>query len=305
MIVDIYSKRRKRLEGEIADVYQYAVIPVNLRVQIWQIITAALENSNSEEREVFETVHRILLEEYGLFQLSNRSQWSPMTDLQQFLINESRTDEALDITELCMKIIHTYVRDNSQRFSHATLSPDNAISDLNHRFKEHGVGFQFEAGFIVKIEDELLHDEVVRPLIATLDKAPFKAALEEFHSAHKHYRHQHYKECLVDCLKAFESTMKAICNEYSWPIDENATANKLITALFDNSFFPSYMESQISALRTLLSSGVPTVRNKNAGHGQGTIIQQVPEELASYCLHLTATNLLFMVKTFEQNKPEE
>ncbi|EPO6927140.1 DUF7014 domain-containing protein [Escherichia coli] len=46
----------------------------------------------------------------------------------------------------------------------------------------------------------------------------------------------------------------------------------------------------------MLETGIPTIRNKNAGHGQGADIKEVPEELVSYMLHLTATNLLFLLK---------
>ena len=44
----------------------------------------------------------------------------------------------------------------------------------------------------------------------------------------------------------------------------------------------------------MLETGVPTIRNKNSGHGQGSDIKDVPEYMASYMLHLTATNLLFL-----------
>ncbi|EDV2107726.1 hypothetical protein PV74_000874 [Salmonella enterica subsp. enterica serovar Hadar] len=42
-----------------------------------------------------------------------------------------------------------------------------------------------------------------------------------------------------------------------------------------------------------------TIRNKEGGHGQGAEITKVPEYLASYTLHLTATNLLFLAKCEE------
>jgi hypothetical protein len=49
-----------------------------------------------------------------------------------------------------------------------------------------------------------------------------------------------------------------------------------------------------------LESGTPTVRNKEGGHGQGTEITTIPEHLASYTLHLTATNLLFLANCEEK-----
>lgn len=55
-----------------------------------------------------------------------------------------------------------------------------------------------------------------------------------------------------------------------------------------------YLQNQFSSVRILLESGIPTVRNKEGGHGQGSEASVVPEHLASYTLHLTATNLLFL-----------
>lgn len=59
------------------------------------------------------------------------------------------------------------------------------------------------------------------------------------------------------------------------------------------------MQNQFSSLRILLESGVPTIRNKEGGHGQGDEVTNVPEHLASYTLHLTASNLLFLAKCDE------
>ncbi|EIZ1200690.1 hypothetical protein MPJ20_004679, partial [Escherichia coli] len=76
----------------------------------------------------------------------------------------------------------------------------------------------------------------------------------------------------------------------------NDTASKLINSCLSQNLIPAYLQSQFTSLKTMLETGIPTIRNKNAGHGQGADIKEVPEELASYMLHLTATNLLFLLK---------
>ncbi|MDH5356675.1 MAG: abortive infection family protein, partial [Gammaproteobacteria bacterium] len=128
----------------------------------------------------------------------------------------------------------------------------------------------------------------------------YKGANDEFLSAHEHYRHKRYKECLNDCLKSFESLMKSIHEIHSWTYNPNDTAKKLINSCLVNNLVPEYLQNQFSSVRILLESGIPTVRNKEGGHGQGSEVTKVPEHLASYTLHLTATNLLFLVKCEEQ-----
>ncbi|MNC55655.1 hypothetical protein D3C75_1051960 [compost metagenome] len=66
-----------------------------------------------------------------------------------------------------------------------------------------------------------------------------------------------------------------------------------------NGLFPAYMDAQMGAIKALLESGVPTVRNKNGGHGQGAKPVAVPEFMARYALNLTATTVLFMVDAHE------
>ncbi|HDZ9157241.1 TPA: hypothetical protein RUY77_003519, partial [Vibrio cholerae] len=119
-------------------------------------------------------------------------------------------------------------------------------------------------------------------------------ARDEFLSAHTHYRNQRYKEALVDCLKSFESMMKAICEKRGWQFGKNDTAKKLINICLTNDLIPSYMQEQFSQFRALLESGVPTVRNKEGGHGQGAEIKNVSENMVSYTLHLTAANIVFL-----------
>ena len=180
------------------------------------------------------------------------------------------------------------------------LSPDDAIAELNGRFQEHGVGYQFESGKIIHVDSKFVHAEIVKPVLQVLrDNKMYKGANEEFLSAHEHYRHRRYKECLNDCLKSFESVMKSMCDKHEWSYSKTDTAKRLIDVCFTNNLIPAFMQSQITSLRALLESGVPTVRNKLSGHGQGTAPTMVTQAFASYALHLTATNILFLTQQEE------
>jgi hypothetical protein len=90
--------------------------------------------------------------------------------------------------------------------------------------------------------------------------------------------------------------MKAICKKRRWPHNETDTAKKLLEICFQNGLIPTYLQAHFSSLRTSLESGVPTVRNKLSGHGQGAQPTDVPIYLASYLLNLTATSILFLTE---------
>jgi uncharacterized protein DUF7014 len=49
-------------------------------------------------------------------------------------------------------------------------------------------------------------------------------------------------------------------------------------------------------VRNTLQAGLPTVRNKLGGHGQGKDTRKAADYFAGYALHLAATNIVFLVE---------
>ena len=304
-IFDLFSKRQKRARGEMPDVYVYDDLPQPLRVQIVHIINDAFGEDSyaSHARAAYEFVKQTLCREFGVFELVEYPK-SDQDSVFTFFLKQESVEHALDVVELFFKVIQICIGQNQsyQYYTTRKLEPAAAVAELNERFKEHGVGYQFESGEIIRVDSQFLHAEAVKPTLAVLRDKGFKGANEEFLKAHEHYRHGRYKECLVDALKAFESTMKTICSLRGWPTRPTDTAKNLIATCMSNGLFPAYFDSQFSSIRSLLESGVPTVRNKNGGHGQGAAPVAVPEYLARYTLNLTATTILFMVEAHQATK---
>ncbi len=299
-ILDLFSKRQKRIRGEVSDVYTYDAIPKPLRVQLVQIISAGIgpeERYGGEEAELYQLIHKSLCREYGVFQLHEtaRSNWDAVAN---YLLQTKQVEHVLDIVELCLRAIDTSVRENLQwRYQQIESSPDATIAEVNERFRENGVGYEFTSGEIIRIDSQIVHAEVVKPTLSLLSDKRFKGANDEFLKAHEHYRHGRQKECLAECLKAFESTLKSICSIKGWTHAPNDTAKGLIDVCLTNGLFATFMQTHIGNLRSILESGVPTVRNKLGGHGQGTAITNVSESTARFALHTTASNILFFIES--------
>jgi SNF2 family DNA or RNA helicase len=49
------------------------------------------------------------------------------------------------------------------------------------------------------------------------------------------------------------------------------------------------------AIRAILEGGVPMLRNKLSGHGQGPDVVEVPGYVAGLTLNLTASNTVFLM----------
>ena len=96
--------------------------------------------------------------------------------------------------------------------------------------------------------------------------------------------------------------MKGICDVQKWKYQAGATANGLIAVLFSKELIPSSLTSQFSGLRSLLESGLPTVRNQQGGHGQGKDPIAIPSHLAAYALHLAASNIVMLLEAHKARK---
>ena len=183
------------------------------------------------------------------------------------------------------------------------INVKNVISELNQRFREHAVGYQYESDQIIRVDSEFIHTEAVKPALQLLSNPIYKGAQEEFLKAHEHYRHGRYDSALTDCLKAFESTMKIILDKHGWEYDKNRdTASKLINCCIRNELIPKFWTDHFNSLSNMLTSSIPTPRNKLSGHGKGNDDIEVPEHLIQYVLHMTASTIVFLIKADESLK---
>lgn len=321
-IYELFSKRQKRIRGEVPDVYRYDTIPQELRVQIsyiWQdawgkifYISHSQPQGSRLALDAYQLIDATLRREYGVHTLGEDDDF--YQGVRDFFFETVEAGKIIDVIELSFRYIDQQIRDYHDEEIPAFLPkgvsselsrcipPDEAIDELNHRFREHGVGYQYESGQIIKVDSEFVHSEAVKPALSLLSDPIYKGANEEFLKAHEHYRERNYKDCVNNCLKAFESCLKVICQKRGWNYSERDTANRLIAIVFDKGLIPPLMQSHFSALRSTLESGVPTIRNNQSGHGQGPDEIIVPEYIASYILHLTASNILLLAKADEEMK---
>jgi hypothetical protein len=309
---DLFSKRKKRAAGEVPDIYIYS-IPSSLRVQIIHIWGDALGNPlsdydpNHHIRNAYQEIVEVLRREYGVFLLRedtldrNDSRYA-YNELCQFFLDSKPfqkvdpTDKALDVIELTFRWIDMVTRQFSYLGRHsADTTADSAIEELNARFREHGVGYAYTDGQIIRVDSEFVHAEIVKPALMVLRQRVFESAQKEFLAAHEHYRQGKFSEALVECYKAFESTMKIICSQRGWSFDASKGAADLVRVCLANGLIPAYWQSHFSGLRSILESAIQTPRNRQAGHGAGAHpALPIPPDLVSYVLHMTAATILFL-----------
>jgi len=302
-ILDLFSKRQRRLRGEVPDVYEYEHIPEPLRVQVVHIWLDALGNLDQYEdysvevARAYQYIVEALCREYGVFSLTNERcrERNYIQELSKFFLGEKDVEKVIDAIELTFRLIDQATRDWAYLHrQNASQVADQAITELNERLREHGIGFQYVEGEIIRIDSEFLHQEAVKPALRVLSQEYMAGAQEEFLRAHEHYRKGRAKEALNEALKSLESMLKAILDRRGWECPANATCKNLLDKCFSEELIPAFWQSQMSGIRSLLEGGVPTARNKFGGHGQGGQPQEVPDYIVSYVLHMTAAAIVFL-----------
>lgn len=302
-ITNIFSKRGKPVPPR--DVLTYDKLPQALRAQIVHIWGGALGFANDQDygdpgfsATLWDEILKSVLKEWGEFQLVPHKRGFEAA--ATYLVNtDPPTERALDLIEMSFLAIDKVVREqwwtNGRRWAKIDMEPDDAIAELNHRFLEHGVGYEYANGQIIKLDSTYAHAEIVKPALTLLADPAFKNAEAEFLKAHEDYRQGRYSDSLNESLKAFESVMKIICARRKWAYQQSDTAAKLIDTLMANGLVPAAMQSQFTSLAAVLKTGTPTARNKNSGHGAGVTTIQVTDYLAAYGLNTAAANIAFLV----------
>lgn len=198
-IFELFSMRQKKARGEYPDVYVYDELPITLKRQIVHLFDENIGRyygSDSRTKSAYDSAYQILCKEYGVFYLDSMHN-DPQTDILNFFLKTDDIEKSLDIIELLFRWIAKY---------NQYIKGNEVVDELNSRFKMNGVGFEFFDNRIIRIDSELTHQEIIKPTLAFLrNEKSFSGANEEFLKAHEFYRHQEYKQAVIECTKAFES----------------------------------------------------------------------------------------------------
>lgn len=306
-INELFSKRKTKSFKPNQKTYIYDTAPIEFRRQVVLILKDVVGNGYLQHRynsiNLYEFIVDRLCREYGVFVLppcSEEDTEDKVKQLVEFMLEEENVDRLLDAIELSFSVMEAQQGFLTRGRNADTV--EEAIDELNHRFQENQLGFRYDSGKVLRIDSQLIHEEVEKPALRLLSEPGYEGAQDEFLSAHAHYRLGNNKEALNECLKSFESTMKVICKKRNWKHEKEATAKPLISICFKNDLIPLFWQDHYSSLEKLLTNGVPTARNKRAGHGQGGDIVTVPNHIAAYVLHMTASAIVFLVES-EKNLP--
>lgn len=303
---ELLSKRIKNAAGE-PEVFLYNNFPQAFRNQVFYILEDVLDPYLEYNENLWDVLEETFCREKGLKGLHGKfCKNYGKSNIEEYFKYSNNTD-FLDAVDYFFYIIDKSLRTVKPRRYQANYDANKVVKDaiieLNYRFKQHNLGYEFINSQIITIDSTLLHETAVKPALKLLFEEGFEGAEDEIRKAYEKRRKGDNKNAILEAGKAFESTMKTICDKKGYEYDKaKDTAQKLITILEKKQFYPSYMNAHLANLRNTLETGLPVVRNKVSGHGQGNQVITVSDEFTDYALHLAATNILLLVRLYKNNK---
>lgn len=289
--------------------YIYDNFPQSSRNQFFTIINSVfqvIKQKYHASTDVPMELCKIFAQEKGLKCISGKVYISDNSiRALEMYIDECNDEDFLDLVDF---IYGYFISNKKIQKAFYIYSDENnffqdAIDELNLRLKQNSLGYEFLNGEIIKKTNTFTHENIVKPALKLLVDEDFRGAEKEYLLAFEDYRKGENANAILNAVKAFESTMKIICSKLGYAYDKDKdTAKKLIKILEDNDFYPTYLNNHMNNIRTTLESGAPTVRNKTAGHGQGTSVQNVSDEYVEYVLNLVATNIVFLYRIYNEKK---
>lgn len=304
----LFSQRMKEQNGEMDDVYTYNFFPEGFRNQFLHIVEDVFDQKNFQNYYQWNGYHNIdfwhftccaFAREKGLKVIAGRYSSDVNNDVAfEYYVDTASDEDFLDLMDFTINV--SFSKEIICKYISEEIIEDG-IEELNDRFRQHMLGYEVVEGKLIVKTNEQTHQNIVKPAIKLLHNKEFAGAEQEFFTAFDCYKQNNNKDAILNLIKCFESVLKIICKGMKYHYeDKKDTAKELLNHLKDNGFYPSYLESHLTGIRTTLESGAPTLRNKEAGHGQGDKVVNVSDEYVEYALNLVATNIVFLVKLYNK-----
>lgn len=273
---------------QVNDVFQYEEVSTKMKNQFTFMVEKIVQKTLSRydvKNEFWQKVINRINVEYGK---NVRAIASPEEKVH-VAFEKLNNEESLYFFELMLEEMDEYI----------SFDYDEFVKRVNKLFLENSFGYEFVQGQMIRIDSKFIHQEVIMNAIQLLYEVEFESASIEYMQAFTDYKNGNLKGAITNAGKAFESTMKIICEEMNYSYKQSDNAKKLISTLMNKEFIPSYLQTHFSGLSNTLESGLPTVRNKHS-HGDGVIEVEVTDKIVRYALNLCATNIVLLVEIYNE-----
>lgn len=286
MLQDVYSIRNIK---EI-DIFEYENPSDKFKQQIFYLMKDSLVINEFVNLYKSITLHSGIKRNIKETYLENPSIYQDyfISGFEKLIEKQYDIEFYLDLVELFLNIY--------------SGNKNNIVQSINQIFYIDSLGYQVDEikNQIIRIDSLHTYQEIIQPTLLLLNDDKFKNADNEYRKAFEELKNGNYESVLVEANKAFESTMKIICDLKGYELPNKHTATALIAHLRKNNFITNFQDEKFNGLSKTLES-ISIIRNNQAGHGQGSAVRNLSVIYAEYALRVTASNILLLIEIYKES----
>jgi hypothetical protein len=180
MIFETFA-RRKRQQSRNGDpeIYTYDQAPEHMRHQICEALSEGIGNYYRgysyhtpplNANDIWEQIDRICRKEMYSY-LSYIQETDLRLRFLTYVLRIPDMDDFLSVVEIgCvgLRMIREVYGFDDPNYRGAQQKSVDAIEEINARFEQHSVGYQFENGQIIRVDSKLTHSEIIKPALVLL-----------------------------------------------------------------------------------------------------------------------------------------
>ena len=184
------------------DVYEYNKFPEEFINQSFYIIMDFIDlykgNYPISSEKIWKEIYDIFVRQIGVISLEGYNSYDSHAPRVERYYRTHNGNDLLNLIDLIFVYFDCILRKNHPH-SYYNISEilDNSISELNYRFKQYGLGYEFTNGELIKKTNEIIHSEIIQPALKLLHDEKFKGAEDEFLLAFSNYKDGKNKDAIL------------------------------------------------------------------------------------------------------------
>lgn len=174
------------------------------------------------------------------------------------------------------------------------------IQNLNQILKVEETPIRFIDGEFFRLDSEFAESDILFKTNKLLKTESFDKALYDFLDARRRLSKGDYAGCIISANNSLESYLKKLLDK------KNDNQGSLKKKLLKSQLIPNYFNGFLDYFDGLLQSSF-TIANKSSRHGQKELpdeLNKVDEPIASFCLNLVGTLIIFITDRYIESKPK-
>ena len=185
------------IKGE-PEIYTYDQAPEHMRHQIGSVLAEGIGLYCGDHRggrkvpplnanPTWEQIDRICRKEISSY-LSYAGHKDLSVRFRKYILHVQDIDDFLRAVQIgCIALCNINGEYDEPLARGAEQTAVDAIEEINGRFEQHSVGYQFVNGQIIRVDSKLTHAEIIKPALVLLTARDFSKANDDFMAAHRHY----------------------------------------------------------------------------------------------------------------------